>query len=187
MNTDQIKIHVGCGQNYIPGWKNIDIFSSVKADLYADLSALPFDRNSVDELYCCHCLEHCHRATILATLGHWLDILKPGGRLRVAVPDFAACVKWYNETKDLTSIIGLIWGGQTHPKNNHFIGFDVDTLGEALRKVGFKHVKTYDWRDTDHADFDDYSQAFLPFDPITRKPLSKTHGLLASLNMQGTK
>ena len=26
--------------------------------------------------------------------------------------------------------------------------------------MGFNNIKEYDWRDTDHADYDDHSQAF---------------------------
>lgn len=179
------KLHIGTGKNYLPGWTNVDIFSSVRADIYADMTALPLDRESVDLIYACHVLEHAHRHMILATLTHWRDLLKTGGILRLAVPDFAACCKWYlNEgPKDwagLDDITGLLWGGQNHPKNNHFIGFDEHTLSRALRQVGFTETHKWDWRTTEHAQFDDYSQAYLP-------SFKKDTGLHVSLNLEAVK
>lgn len=173
-------LHIGCGKAYLPGWTNVDIFSSVRADVYADMSALPFDPMSFDLVYASHVLEHCHRHMILATLSHWRFLLKAGGILRIAVPDFAACVAWYNKGGGLPSITGLLWGGQNHPKNNHFIGFDEATLTEALRKIGFETIRKWDWRTTEHAAFDDYSQCYIPH-------MDKDNGQLMSLNIEAVK
>lgn len=175
-----MKLHIGTGKNYLPGWTNLDIFSSVRADVYADMTALPFDRGSCSMVYACHVLEHGHRHMILATLTHWRDLLEPGGILRIAVPDFKACVEWYRRTHDLDAITGLLWGGQNHPKNNHFIGFDESTLCEALSKVGFSEIRPWNWRKTEHAQFDDYSQAYLP-------SFRKDDGLLVSLNIEAVR
>lgn len=182
------KLHIGCGKVYLPGFINVDIFDSVHADLYCDMMRLPFDSNSFDLVYSSHCLEHCHRHTIVATLHHWREILKPGGVLRLAVPHFAAAVVWYQKTGNLDDIMGLIFGGQTHPRNNHFVAFDKASLENSLRRAGFdKDIRFWDWRTTEHSAFDDYSQAYLPADPVTRKPMDKENGLLVSLNLEATK
>lgn len=175
-----LKVHLGCGKNYLPGWINVDLFSTINADLYADLSALPFASDSVACLYASHVLEHCHRYTILATLAHWRQLLCVGGIVRIAVPDFAACCEWYRRTGDLPSITGLLFGGQNHPKNNHFIAFDKRTLTDALKRVGFRYVRPWDWRKTEHSQFDDYSQSFLPH-------MDKDNGTLMSLNVEAMK
>lgn len=174
------KLHLGAGKNYLPGWTNVDLFSSVQADLYADITNLPLERDSFDLIYASHVLEHVHRNMVLATLSHWRDLLKAGGVLRLAVPDFGACVDRYNKNHDLREITGLLWGGQNHPRNNHFIGFDYTTLSRSLYDVGFKEIGTWDWRKTDHAQFDDYSQAYLP-------AMQKEDGQLMSLNMEAVK
>lgn len=173
------KLHIGTGKNYLPGFTNMDIFSSVRADVFADMTALPFDRGSFDLIYASHVLEHSHRHMVLATLTHWRDLLKEGGILRIAVPDFEACVRWYNEEHDLPAITGLLFGGQNHPKNNHFIAFDERTLTDALWKVGFHDVRRWDWRKTEHANFDDFSQAYLPH--------MNKEGTLMSLNLEAVK
>jgi len=175
------KLNIGCGKCYLPrehGWTNIDIFSSVNADVYADMAALPFEPHSFDLVYASHVLEHSHRATVLAILSHWRHLLKPGGVLRLAVPNFAAVVEQYKEKENLMELLGLLYGGQNHPKNVHTVTFDEWTLGGALLKVGFKEVRKWRWQETEHADFDDYSQAYLP-------AFDKADGRLMSLNVEG--
>lgn len=182
------KLHIGAGRAYLPGFINVDIFESVHADLYCDMMRLPFDSNSFDLIYCSHCLEHCHRHTIVATLHDWREMLKPGGILRLSVPNFAAVVEWYKKTGKVEDVMGLIYGGQTHPRNNHFVTFDKASMEIALRRAGFGgEIREWDWRTTEHSAFDDYSQAYLPMDPVTRKPLDKKNGLLVSLNMEAVK
>jgi predicted SAM-dependent methyltransferase len=173
------KLHIGCGKVYIPDFVNVDIFSSVYADVYADMTALPFDRETFSLVYASHVLEHAHRHMVLATLSHWRDLLKPGGVLRIAVPDFGAVVQHYHEGGKLSDLMGLLYGGQNHPKNHHFVTFDHASLRADLNKVGFKETRPWDWKDTEHASFDDYSQAFLPH--------LKRDGRLMSLNMEAVK
>lgn len=173
------KLHIGCGKTYLPGWTNVDIFSSVKADTYADMSALPFDRESFDIIYACHVLEHAHRHMVVAVLTHWHDLLKKGGILRLAVPNFEAVVEWYTKTGNLDDVMGLLYGGQGYHLNRHTVTFDHKTLNRDLTRAGFWIVRQWNWKDTDHAKYDDYSQAFLPH-------LNKS-GLLMSLNMEAIK
>ena len=62
----------------------------------------------------------------------------------------------------------------------HKTAYDFDELSEALESVGIENVKRYDWRDTEHADFDDHSQAYIPH-------MDKDNGTLISLNVEGVK
>lgn len=180
MTSERKRLHIGSGRVYLPGWINVDMFSNSKADLFCDMMRLPYDPGSFDLIYCCHCLEHTHRNAVYAVLHHWRELLKVGGILRLAVPNFAAIVTWYVETGDLTSVTGLLYGGQNHPLNVHTIAFDKPTLTDALRKVGFGEVREWNWRKTEHAQFDDYSQAYLP-------AMQKDTGQLMSLNLEAVK
>lgn len=174
------KLHLGVGKVYLHGWTNVDIFSSVQADLYCDVTHLPFERESYDLIYASHVLEHVHRHMVVATIQHWREILKRGGTLRMAVPDFAAVCQRYTKTKNLPELMGLLYGGQNYPKNSHTVIFDYAYLTECLVKAGFSITKIsrWDWRTTEHADFDDYASAYLPH-------LQKNTGLLMSLNVEG--
>lgn len=156
------KLHIGTGKNYLPGFTNVDIFSNIQADVYADMTSLPLDRESFDLVYACHVLEHAHRHMIIATLTHWRDLLKAGGILRLAVPDFSKIVEWYNKTGNLDDVTGLLYGRQDIHLNRHTITFDANTLRRDLMRAGFETIRYWDWRTTEHAQFDDYSQARLP-------------------------
>lgn len=156
------KLHIGTGKNYLPGFTNVDIFSNIRADVYADMTALPLERESFDLIYASHCAEHCHRHMIVATLTHWRDLLKVGGVLRLAVPDFSKIVEWYNRTGNLDDVIGLLYGRQDAHLNRHTVTFDANTLRRDLMRAGFETIRYWDWRTTEHAQFDDYSQARLP-------------------------
>lgn len=175
-----MRLHIGPGNTYLPDWINVDIFSNVRADIYSSALALPYDRETFELIYVSHVLEHFSRHMILAALTHWRDLLSTGGTLRIAVPDFEAVCLYYLKTRDLKSIMGLLYGGQENMLNVHQVGFDQYTLTEILENVGFKDIRKWDWRETDHANYDDYSQAYLPH-------MNKEEGLLMSLNLEATK
>lgn len=136
-----------------------------------------FGNDSVDLIYNCHVLEHFGRHQIEDVLKEWYRVLKPGGILRIAVPDFEKLVEVYLKTRDLSLILGLLVGRQDYPENTHYVVFDYSSLSELLEKVGFKNIHRYDWRETIHKDYDDYSQAYIPH-------MNKEHGILVSLNVE---
>lgn len=159
------KLHLGCGRCYLPpekGWINIDFFTSGKADAYFDVTNLPYEKNYFSLVYVSHLLEHVHRFAVVATLSHWHSLLRPGGILRLAVPDFKAIVEWYSRTGNLDDVMGLLYGRQDMYLNRHTVAFDQATLTRDLLKAGFKEIRPWNWRETEHADFDDYSRARLP-------------------------
>jgi predicted SAM-dependent methyltransferase len=180
MALEAKKLHIGVGKNYIPGWINFDIFSNNRADSYGSALALPYDREFFDVIYASHVLEHFNRHMILSVLSHWRDLLVDGGILRLAVPDFNAICRRYLASYDLEEVTGLLYGGQSHVLDVHQIVFDATTLRGAMKKVGFKEVRQWKWRATEHSQFDDYSQAYLPH-------MEKNSGMLMSLNLEGVK
>lgn len=58
---------------------------------------MPFPSNSVDFIYNEHFLEHLTVEQGRATLSEFLRILKPGGVLRIAMPDLAVTVAEYSD------------------------------------------------------------------------------------------
>lgn len=79
-----MRLNVGAGATYIPGFTNIDI--SPRADVELDLNRdpLPFERDSVDLVFSYHALEHLDR--YLFSLGEIHRVLKHGSALLVGVP-----------------------------------------------------------------------------------------------------
>jgi len=173
-----MKLHLGCGRRYIPGFVHIDVVDHPHVDHVSSIDNLSFLQDgSVDLIYNCHVLEHFKRREVARVLAEWYRVLAPGGRLRISVPDFAALCEIYNRTQDLGLVIGPIFGRQDYLYNIHYNLFDFDTLKNLLERVGFSEVHRYDWRETEHANVDDYSQAYIPH-------MDKERGVLISLNVE---
>lgn len=176
-----MKLHLGCGSKYIEGFVNIDARSELKTDIIDDISNLQsLEDNSAELIYVCHVLEHFGRHQYLNVLKRWYNILQSGGVLRLSVPDIEACINYYNKTKDMSKLKGFFWGGQDHKYNFHYMGWDFESLKKDLESIGFKNVKRYDWKLTEHSNIDDFSQAYLPH-------MDKENGMLMSLNVEATK
>ena len=88
MNMKRIRLHLGCGKRYIPGFIHIDLADYPHIDYKSDVSNLSmFEDYSVELIYACHVLEHFRRDKVENVLREWYRVLKQGGILRVAVPD----------------------------------------------------------------------------------------------------
>lgn len=178
------KLHLGCGKRFIPGFVHVDVIAQPHVDVVADARDLAFlPDNTLDLLYACHLLEHFDRHEYRGVLREWHRVMKPGGVLRLSVPDFAACAALYYEqglVDGLTGLIGLVSGGQRDAFDYHKMVYDETLLTTELRGAGFSGVRPWDWRLTEHAAIDDFSQAYLPH-------MDKVNGRHMSLNLEGIK
>lgn len=177
-----MKLHLGCGKRYIPGYTHIDVAAFDHIDYKCDISDMKniMQDNTADEIYACHVLEHFLRHDILKVLLEWNRVLKPGGVVRIAVPDLEACIKLYLNSTDnqfgAEHIQGLLFGGQRDQYDYHHIGFDFKLLSAFLRQAGFGNIKRYEAKEFLPQQFDDYSLAYLPH-------RDENHGNLMSLNV----
>ena len=174
------KLHLGCGAKYIPGFEHIDSAPFSHLRYCTDVSNLKmYEDNSVDLIYASHVLEHFGRHEYVSVLKEWFRVLRPRGVLRLAVPDFEAVVKLYPKI-GLTPLLGLVCGGQKNDTDYHKIIFDETSLGHTLMQIGFTSYRRWDWRETEHVNIDDYSQAYIPH-------MEKENGQLVSLNIEAFK
>jgi SAM-dependent methyltransferase len=91
-------LNVGCGTHVHPDWVNVDIAPAARGVLAVDLrKGLPFPGESFDAVYCSHVLEHLGREEAAAFLVRIHGLLRPGGILRVVVPDLEAIARIYLE------------------------------------------------------------------------------------------
>jgi predicted SAM-dependent methyltransferase len=172
-----MKLHIGCGKKYLPGYKHLDVIDYEHVDFVCDARHLNMIKDkTVSEIYACHILEHVERSEVLGVLQEWHRVLKPGGVIRIAVPDFEAVVKEYNDKKDLMCFQGLLYGGQSYDYNFHHVAFDIAVLKQFLDEAGYFEASRYDWRDFLPDGYDDYSRAYLPH-------MDFEHGRLLSLNV----
>lgn len=176
-----MKLHLGCGKRNIPGFVHIDAVDYPHVDHVATIDNLSFiPDNSVDLIYNCHVLEHFKRKDVVRVLREWFRVIKQGGILRISVPDFAKLCEVYQRERNLGLVVGALFGRQDYLYNIHYNVFDLNSLSEVLQQAGFEKVRHYDWRQTEHAEMDDFSQAYIPH-------MDKENGTLISLNVECVK
>jgi len=179
MKSD-IKLNLGCGwRNFGPSWDHIDggDYPHLKS---RDIFSLPYEDESVSLIYSSHVIEYFDRDEINALLTEWKRVLIQGGHLRLAVPDFTNMSALYsNGNLELKDILGPLYGKMTMDEETiyHKTVYDFKSLKGVLDKLDFDGIARYDWRKTEHSDFDDHSQAYLPH-------MDKEHGTSISLNVQ---
>lgn len=189
----EIKLNLGCYDKQLPGFINIDAREDCSPDVIDNAFTLEkFEKNSVDLIYASHLFEHLNYEQSITALERWYEILKPGGILRLAVPDFENLAKRYSYTGDIREILHSICGSQKHSFDFHYCIYDEKFLTEKLNYVGFKEVKRYDWFSTPpHSYCDDFSQAYLPSDQpdiaLSHGRILRGDGILVSLNVEATK
>jgi predicted SAM-dependent methyltransferase len=177
----EIKLNLGCYNRKIYGFVNVDILPEFEPDIIDDVGKLKkFKDNSVDLVYASHLLEHFSRHDTLKVLKRWYEVLKPGGKLRISVPDFNKIVRYYLFSQDIEEVHGLLHAAQANPYDIHYISFDEKYLSKCLTSVGFRIIEPYDFNKTEHRFMDDHSQAFLPH-------MDKLNGMQMSLNLEATK
>lgn len=188
-----MKLNLGCFDKKLPGFVNVDIRQDVDPDMVDDAFRLErFEDNSADEIYSSHMLEHLSRKDGKQAIQRWFQVLKPGGVLRLAVPDIEAAMRRYLYTGNLSELDCLIFGSQKHQFDFHYAGYDFSTLSSLLRSEGFEDVKRWNWwEETPYRYIDDFSHAYLPSDKpdiaLSHGRVIKQGGLLVSLNVEGTK
>lgn len=91
-------LNIGCGSTSHPGWTNVDIVPSGSEVLVHNIrKGLPFKDDTFDAVYHSHVLEHIPRAEAEKFVKEAVRVLKPGGIMRVVVPDLEAIVRLYIE------------------------------------------------------------------------------------------
>lgn len=177
-----MKLNLGCGPRIIKGFINVDIRNDLQLDVVDDIRTLKtFKNESADLIYSCHGIEHFFKDERLTVLSRWHQVLKKGGTLRLALPDFEMVAKCYLDgSVPFEKLWSSLNGSQRHPYDFHYHCYDFKHLTKDLEEVGFANVRRYDWRKTEHADYDDYSQAYWPH-------MDKANGILLSLNVEATK
>ncbi len=91
-------LNLGCGAHFHPDWTNADIVPADPRVLQHDLrKPLPFAEASFTAVYHSHVLEHLPPREGEALISECRRVLKPGGVLRVVVPDLEEIARLYLE------------------------------------------------------------------------------------------
>ena len=94
-------LNLGCGTTWHPEWVNVDLTSAAPGILAHDLRRpLPFADRSFDAVYHAHVLEHLDAQDAAPFMKECVRVVKPGGIVRVVVPDLEAICRLYAEKLD---------------------------------------------------------------------------------------
>jgi hypothetical protein len=159
---EPVRVHLGSGSDYRPGWLNVDTDEACNPDVLARAEALPMlDTDSVDVLEACHLFEHLTFGEAHGALREWSRVLRPGGELFLELPDLAASVALLGQHVDdggydlgMVGIYGWPPDVEAHgTPMMHKWGWTRDTIARALEGAGFARVEfpptTQSWRPAD--------------------------------------
>lgn len=91
-------LNLGCGNHYSKEeiWTNLDFISTGEGVIAHNLlNGIPYPDNTFDVVYHSHLLEHFSKADGAKLLKECHRVLKPGGILRIAIPDLEQIVRGY--------------------------------------------------------------------------------------------
>jgi predicted SAM-dependent methyltransferase len=91
-------LNAGCGETFHPAWTNVDFRACSSNVITHDLrQPLPFADARFAAVYSSHLLEHFSRPLAPVFLAECRRVLKPGGVLRIVVPDLETIARLYLE------------------------------------------------------------------------------------------
>jgi predicted SAM-dependent methyltransferase len=110
------------------------------------------------EVFMSHVLEHYRSPgkgwrtssdAVPGALSAAARMLRPGGVLRLAVPDFGALAKLYAEGKVplYPKLLGRLCGEQNYVENLHRCAFDHEFLEHCLKQAGFTEITIWNPRE----------------------------------------
>jgi len=97
-------LNLGCGHRYHPAWINMDMAASDPNVINCDLSmGIPLPENYCDVVYHAAVLEHLRIPDSVKFIKECNRVLKPGGVLRVGVPDLEMLCRLYLDRLEAAS------------------------------------------------------------------------------------
>lgn len=130
------RLNLGAGEQPLPGYANLDRKTG------QEIFPLAVPDGSCDEIRASHVLEHFSHHLTGAVLSDWVRALKPGGVLKIAVPDFEYISRAYLSGADLP-IQGYVMGGQVDGDDIHNSIFDAEVLVEAMKAAGLVGISRW--------------------------------------------
>lgn len=161
----KVKLNIGCGTDYKDGWINIDNNSDnniEKLDLNWDLrTPLPFHDDSIDFIFNEHFIEHLSVEEAKNTIQDLMRVLKPGGVMRIAMPDLEIVVNNYLHVplnKDpiiRTYKMDFIktraeWMNMSFSWWGHKWLYDWEELQRRLREAGYNKIQRCKINESSH-------------------------------------
>lgn len=142
-----VLVNLGCGKDYRADYVNVDVNLFFKRDMWLDLrNPLPFPDASVDGVFTSHVLEHFPLDETAHIVRECHRVLKPGGVIRVVVPDVAPAVQAYlrgdrEYFHGSGESLGRLFSDHVLDNSNHRLLMDYSFVEELLRDAGFREIR----------------------------------------------
>jgi hypothetical protein len=128
---DDVRLHLGCGEDYWRGYVNIDANEHVKCDICCDFISVGerFKPASVSEVVMIHSLSYLRLWEARDFFRAVFRLLKPNGRFVAELPDLGKCAqKARDNTNNLPNYIEAVRG---------LYAFDLDQIAARERFVPY--------------------------------------------------
>ena len=169
-----LKLNLGCGAQVVDGWVNVDYALGARLASIPVLSTalrrlkvfrlewdpaihihdltkpLPWKDGTVDACYTSHTVEHLSREQGAALVREAFRVLKPGGVLRVIVPDLRPILERYRDGRvsadHVVEQLGVLYGTDKQGLRRmlapliefpHKCMYDPQTMIRLLQSAGF--------------------------------------------------
>jgi SAM-dependent methyltransferase len=155
------RLNLGCGPQPAAGWLNADREPVAGLDVRGDIClGLPIDSASLDAVVAIHVLQDLAWGEIPKALREIGRILRPGGVLRLALPDLDRAFDAYRRgdtgyffvpdadaaAPGAKLVTQIIWYGSVRTP------FTFDFARESLERAGFREPVRCAFRETVHGD-----------------------------------
>ena len=151
-----VKLNLGAGKLPLKGYVNIDIRSVPFIDVVHDIRKMKelYQDNSIDEIMAGDVLEHLELTHWKKALNDWVDLLKPGGVLKLRTIDIKKMIDYFNlftspegydPRENWDKFVHYLYGDQDYLENTHNCGFTEEYLADDLEDMGMRIEKI--WHD----------------------------------------
>lgn len=151
-----MKLNIGCGDNYLKGYINIDSNRNSRADRIMQAHDLDFKSGSVVEIIARHIIEHLGFFKAKYFLSECFRVLKPGGILKIETPHIEKTFKIFLKAKSTRvreKALGWVYGAETEGMEHRYC-FPVELMEMLTTGSGFKILKK------EFFDYDTYRPAY---------------------------
>lgn len=134
-----MRINLGCGDRYAPGWINVDWAGSPhRKDQEVDLTQpLPWPDESVEYIYAGHVLEHLTLEQCQGLLAELLRCSVDYGQLMVVGPDLPKAYQMLEEGTLDVPIESLLYGAERWSGDKHLWESSMLVTAELIRDAGW--------------------------------------------------